>query len=33
MDKEFAEVLYRALMMICRWLEHKFGFGRPTLKK
>jgi len=27
MDKEFAEVLYRALRMITGYLEKRFGFG------
>jgi len=26
-DKEFALVIYRALMMICRYLEKRYGFG------
>jgi len=28
MDKEFAETIYRALMMIVRYLEKRFGFGK-----
>ncbi len=28
MDREFAQVLYRALMMICRYLEKRFELGR-----
>ena len=27
MDREFAQVVYRALMLICRYLEERFGFG------
>jgi len=27
MDREFAQVLYRALMMVARYLEKRFGFG------
>lgn len=27
MDREFAQVLYRALMMVARYLEERFGFG------
>lgn len=27
MDREFAQVVYRALMMIARYLEKRFGFG------
>ena len=26
--REFMQVLYRALMMVARWLERKYGFGK-----
>lgn len=28
MDKEMAFIFYRALMMICRYLEQRYGFGK-----
>lgn len=27
-DREFAQVLYRALRMILAWLEKTYGFGK-----
>lgn len=30
MDRDFAVILYRALMMICRYLEKRYGFGGVT---
>jgi len=27
MDKEFAQVLYRSIMMLARYLEKRYGFG------
>ncbi len=32
-DKEFAFVVYRALMMICRYLEKKHGFGGNKMQE
>ena len=28
MDREFAQVLYRALMMVATYLAKRYGFGR-----
>lgn len=28
MDREFAQVLYRALMLIVAYLEARYGFGK-----
>ena len=30
MDREFAQVLYRALKMLTAYLENRFGFGHPS---
>lgn len=33
MDREFAEILHRALMMIVRYLEKRYGLGGYELPK
>ena len=30
MDREFALVLYRALMMVVKYLAKRYGFGRAA---
>jgi len=30
MDREFALVLYRALMMVVKYLAQRYGFGRSA---